>query len=356
MQITEVRVKLVTATNDKLRAFCSITIDDDFVVRDLKVIDGTKGPFVAMPSRKLTERCPRCGEKNHHRANFCNECGARLGWGAVPEDPSGRQKLHADIAHPINSSCREAIQRRILEEYTLELDRAKDPSYKPKDIDFFDGDSLSGEPLETEAQGGRVAADGALAARSVLGDPPGPEDMSPEALPPCVEPRAPGASPELSSPAERAASLLGREQPLPPRSGAPPRGDGRGQWQGEGRRGGGRREQGQGEGRRRRSERPRDRRDGRREDRRGPWRPSADMPARASRLPVPQGSAPVEPWAAREAPREGPGTLVTGPAERTLEGLESPDRTLAGRPAERRPPAALSDPEPEDNFGEGLFS
>ena len=61
MEITEVRIKLTSANNDKLRAFCSITLDNDFVIRDLKVIEGAKGPFVAMPSRKLTERCPRCG-------------------------------------------------------------------------------------------------------------------------------------------------------------------------------------------------------------------------------------------------------------------------------------------------------
>ena len=72
MEITEVRVKLVTGKNDKLRAFCSITIDNDFVVRDLKVIDGVKGPFVAMPSRKIMERCSRCNGKNHYRAHYCN--------------------------------------------------------------------------------------------------------------------------------------------------------------------------------------------------------------------------------------------------------------------------------------------
>ncbi|MDA7980024.1 MAG: SpoVG family protein, partial [Pirellulales bacterium] len=71
MQITEVRVKLMDASSDRLRAFCSITIDNAFVVRDLKIIDGASGPFVAMPSRKLTGHCDHCGSKNHLRANFC---------------------------------------------------------------------------------------------------------------------------------------------------------------------------------------------------------------------------------------------------------------------------------------------
>ena len=58
MVITEVRIKLMEDNNERLQAFCSVTFDDAFVVRDLKIIEGTKGSFVAMPSRKLTDRCP----------------------------------------------------------------------------------------------------------------------------------------------------------------------------------------------------------------------------------------------------------------------------------------------------------
>jgi stage V sporulation protein G len=142
VEITEVRIKLMPLQNDKLRAFCSITIDDAFVIRDLKVIEGNKGPFVAMPSRKLMERCARCGGKNHHRAAYCNECGLRLEPGRVSKAAPSRQKLHADIAHPINSRSREHIQRRILEQYEGELEKAKDPNYQPSDLDVFDEDSL----------------------------------------------------------------------------------------------------------------------------------------------------------------------------------------------------------------------
>ena len=67
MEITEVRVKLMEEPGERLQAFCSITFDDAFVVRDLKIIEGTTGPFVAMPSRKLTAHCPQCGCKNHLR-------------------------------------------------------------------------------------------------------------------------------------------------------------------------------------------------------------------------------------------------------------------------------------------------
>ncbi len=148
MEITEVRVKLVNVKNDKLRAFCSITIDNDFVIRDLKVIEGAKGAFVAMPSRKLTEKCSRCGGKNHYRARFCNDCGARLGGDRSGRFETGNQKRHTDIAHPINSKCREVIQKKVLEVYQEELDRSVEPDYKPMEYDVFDEEALFDETSE----------------------------------------------------------------------------------------------------------------------------------------------------------------------------------------------------------------
>lgn len=80
MNITDVRVRKV-AKEGKMKAVVSITIDDEFVVHDIKVIEGEKGLFIAMPSRKATD-----GE-------------------------------YRDIAHPINSETRESIQRIILNKY-----------------------------------------------------------------------------------------------------------------------------------------------------------------------------------------------------------------------------------------------
>ena len=134
MEITEVRIKLILNRNDKLRAFCSVTFDNAFVIRDLKIIEGSKGPFVAMPSRKLTDRCARCGMKNHLRAKFCNECGNRLPPDRAPSDPDGRSKLHADIAHPISAPSRDAMQRKILASFAEELEKSKIPGYKPVEI------------------------------------------------------------------------------------------------------------------------------------------------------------------------------------------------------------------------------
>ena len=80
MNITDVRVRRV-AKEGKMKAVVSITIDDAFVVHDIKIIEGEKGLFIAMPSRKATD-----GE-------------------------------YRDIAHPINSETREKIQGIILQKY-----------------------------------------------------------------------------------------------------------------------------------------------------------------------------------------------------------------------------------------------
>jgi stage V sporulation protein G len=139
--ITEVRIKLMEDhnENERLQAFCSVTFDNAFVVRDLKIIEGTKGSFVAMPSRKLTDRCPQCGCKNHLRARFCNQCGGKLDEDRATRDADGRAKLHADIAHPINSACREVIQTAVIKAYQEEKGRAKQPGYV-SNYDDYDGD------------------------------------------------------------------------------------------------------------------------------------------------------------------------------------------------------------------------
>ena len=80
MQLTDVRIRRVEKEG-KMKAVVSITIDEEFVVHDIKIIEGEKGLFIAMPSRKAAD-----GE-------------------------------YRDIAHPINSGTRERIQKLILEKY-----------------------------------------------------------------------------------------------------------------------------------------------------------------------------------------------------------------------------------------------
>jgi stage V sporulation protein G len=129
MEITEVRVKLVENAAERLLAFCSITIDHAFVVRDIKIIGSPGGPFVAMPSRKLSSHCHGCGFKNPLRSVYCCQCGKKQSEGHLPRDDDGRLRLYADIAHPINAAARELIQSRVVREYEAELVRAREPDY-----------------------------------------------------------------------------------------------------------------------------------------------------------------------------------------------------------------------------------
>jgi stage V sporulation protein G len=141
MEITEVRIKLMEESEDRLRAFCSVTFDNCFVIRDLKIIEGSHGPFVAMPSRKLTHRCNRCGNKNHIRSHYCNNCGTRLREQQRDiREEDVPNKLYADVAHPINQACRDMIQQHVVEEYYLELERAKVPGYVSRYDDAYESD------------------------------------------------------------------------------------------------------------------------------------------------------------------------------------------------------------------------
>ncbi len=124
MEITEVKIFLKEGQDKKLKAYATLTFDNMFVVRNVKVIEGTKGLFVAMPSRKLKDSCPKCGFKNVVRSKFCNQCGAAL----PPSEPrlpvagedTTRQSEHKDIAHPITTECRDYIQKKVLEAFESE--------------------------------------------------------------------------------------------------------------------------------------------------------------------------------------------------------------------------------------------
>jgi stage V sporulation protein G len=141
MDITEVRVKLLENQPDKLRGFASITIEDCMVVRDLKVIEGGTGLFVAMPSRKLCDRCTSCGGKNHLRARFCNDCGRRLRTDRGGHDERGRMRLYADIAHPIHQDARDFVEDRVLTSFHQEIEHSKQAGYVAQTFEDLDYES-----------------------------------------------------------------------------------------------------------------------------------------------------------------------------------------------------------------------
>jgi len=126
MEITEVRIFLKDVADKKLKAYATITVENCFVVRNIKIIEGSSGLFVAMPSRKIKGPCPKCGYKNAVRSKFCNQCGANISAAvtAAPVNEHTRRSEHKDIAHPITIECREYIQKKVLEAYEEEKKKA----------------------------------------------------------------------------------------------------------------------------------------------------------------------------------------------------------------------------------------
>lgn len=123
MEITETKVALRDSPDKKLKAYATVTFDNAFVVRNIKIIEGTNGLFIAMPSRKVKQPCPKCAFKNEMRSKYCNQCASALPQSPKPaegEDNSSAQLEHKDIAHPITQSFREYLQKTILEAYGQE--------------------------------------------------------------------------------------------------------------------------------------------------------------------------------------------------------------------------------------------
>lgn len=138
MNITEVRIHLSEMAADRLRAYASITINSEFAVRDIKIIEGESGLFLAMPSRRITEACPECNCKNHLRARFCNECGQGLLKLNSSESFDLNQRLHVDIAHPVNAKARAILESWVFREYKAEVERSKKQSASDAPDQNFD--------------------------------------------------------------------------------------------------------------------------------------------------------------------------------------------------------------------------
>jgi stage V sporulation protein G len=119
MEITEIRVFLKEGPDKKLKAYTTVTFDNAFVVRNIKVIQGANGLFIAMPSRKLKFSCSKCNFKNEVGSKFCNQCGSSLPAEQIAEEehPHDAKSEHRDIAHPITQEFREYLQKKILEAY-----------------------------------------------------------------------------------------------------------------------------------------------------------------------------------------------------------------------------------------------
>jgi stage V sporulation protein G len=115
MEITEVRISLREHEGRRLKSYATVTFDNSFVVRNIKIIEGNNGLFVAMPARKVKQFCPRCGKKVEMGSKYCSNCGAQIP--PPKESVQNRQSIHQDLAHPINQQFRDYLQSKVLDAY-----------------------------------------------------------------------------------------------------------------------------------------------------------------------------------------------------------------------------------------------
>ena len=118
MEVTEVRISSKDAGSKKLKAYATVTFDDCFVVRNIKIIEGNNGLFVAMPARKSKVECRGCG-KRVDTARHCSMCGASLP--PVQEGTQEDEHGHHDVAHPVNQKFRDYLQARIIGAYKAQV-------------------------------------------------------------------------------------------------------------------------------------------------------------------------------------------------------------------------------------------
>ncbi len=152
MEVTDIRMRLINDRTDRLKAFCTVTFDEEFVVRDVKVVEGPDGFFIAMPSRKLSAACPACRHKNQVRARFCEECGGKLRPQSLPRDPGARTRLYRDIAHPITPAFREKLQTCIIDAYRAECENLPEEEEFESDVEADDTTYATDDTDTTTAQ------------------------------------------------------------------------------------------------------------------------------------------------------------------------------------------------------------
>ena len=87
-------------------------------MRDIRIIEGKRGLFVALPSKKMQRNCLQCGFKNAVTNKFCGSCGTKLDPLEKPEEmQDAPSQQHRDLAHPIKTEFRDYIQEKVIEEY-----------------------------------------------------------------------------------------------------------------------------------------------------------------------------------------------------------------------------------------------
>ena len=123
MEVTDVRIHLISKKKNRVKAFASVTFDNCFVVRGIRLIEGDNGLFLAMPSEESRKLCPQCSSWIPVNSRFCPRCGAHLGESVT----TASKYTSRDIAHPINQETRQYITSKVVDAYNQIVSDSEPP-------------------------------------------------------------------------------------------------------------------------------------------------------------------------------------------------------------------------------------
>lgn len=142
MEITDVQIDIPTGyyapddSRSNLLACYTLIMDDELALHCVKLIQGERGPFVAMPAEKKQDHCPRCHSKNHCQANFCSNCGLPLDkerYLKIQPNSKGQIKLYNDIVHPLTVDLRQYLLEECLDVFDEE--KRYPGTYRPRRLE-----------------------------------------------------------------------------------------------------------------------------------------------------------------------------------------------------------------------------
>jgi stage V sporulation protein G len=149
MEITDIQINLAYFQKSKIRAFCSVFFDNEFVVHEVKIIEeplsakaslrpdfrdrqtqaglsacsaqAVRRLHISMPNKKITMHCVKCAEKNPINANFCSKCGVKLTWYGIAREKNTHSEIYTDIVQVISGKLTRLIRKKILTAYQDKL-------------------------------------------------------------------------------------------------------------------------------------------------------------------------------------------------------------------------------------------
>jgi stage V sporulation protein G len=113
VRITSVRITGYGKSDTPVVAFVDVELDGQFVIHECKVLKDGNHRFVAMPSARVTDKCPECRARNYLEANWCNRCGVELAKGRMFHSDGRQRELYHDLLHPLTAEFRSMLESAV---------------------------------------------------------------------------------------------------------------------------------------------------------------------------------------------------------------------------------------------------